>query len=739
MSFERSSKIVNARGNSFMSTLCGCPSTGHIKSCSLRDDYNKAAYNSAAFDNTYLGEWRPPYASHDEAYIPEREMMVARVLDMVRNSGIAAGAVHLWTDHLVGSFTPDPMPHYECLGWDEDSAMEWCSTVLDFMEKYLLNDAYIDASGECNFLELLRLAARMEFIYGEVTATVEWIPKSESTGPLQTVFNFIDPGLVRTPTEYVGQVEEGDLKRVVVDGFLKDKRGRKHGAYIYKNLCDDWGAEGDEDYTFVPMKGRNETAHRELLIHIFDKELPHQTRGVSKFAPILEGMKMDKQLKREILLAAQGRNKIMGFLKSTRDVSSTSRDFGMNQAFAPSFGSDGSPMPNDFNPISPVGGQGGLQYDDEKGRYEGLSPDAKLAAKIRLHHQVMDTSGTADGVRFVQGWPGEDIEVFQPNNASLGTTALSNQIAQDQSAGTSIPKNMLLMDNSGGTYSGLRTGRLDFFQAIKSAKPRMDELANCILRHAMDEAIAKGLVKFPRKIRALIKRQGLKPHEYYAQNIPMIMATRWLGPPEKLIDPNKEIMGYRNGELYDYLDPSDIVGRLNGISYHQFLAKNNRSKKLKIAAQVSCDDYEARKRIEANNKLIEEGLIPDPNKPEPDQPDNNDTASPQISNEESNEESSETITSEIPQSEPISARNDQIIENAPKFNTNNNQDSINSDRPNSGILGISHPDSILINKNNLDAKSPPMDVDMFAEAVLEKLEPSLINILQGLKSSGSEE
>jgi capsid protein len=699
---------------------CGCPSSGHLQTCidftgKTGYGYDKASYNSADFNSIYLGKWNPPYVSHNTSYLPEREQMVARVLDTVRNNGVAAGAVDVWVDHLCSTYTPDPMPMYKCLGWNEEDAMEWAETILEFIEKFLMDESFIDAAGHCNFVELLQMAARSEFIYGEVIAKIEWKRKSVNT-PLQTSFDFIDPGRVRTPLQYMGKLTNDNFKEKVIDGFLRNSSGNAKGAYVFDSLFNDRQIDEDDDFSYCPMKGRNETGHRDLLIHIYKKELPGQTRGVSKFAPILEGMKMHKQLMREILLATQFRNKVLGVFKSVRDSKSISNDLGMNQGFA---------MPGQSDLIK---GESGFK-DDLDPRFDGLSPKGREMAKRLAHHNMMGTKNTMGGVEMVHTWPDEEMEIHQPNNTSIATTALSQEMSFDAAAGTSIPTNMIHRHYASGTYSGLRSGRLDFFQAIRASKPRIDQLANCILRHAMDEAIAKGYVKLPKRVERQANSQGLSVHEYFKQNIGTIMKTKWLGPPEKLIDPNKEILGYFNGERYGYLNPGEIVGKVNGETYSSFLEKRRRHCKQKIDAQIECDEYETRKRLELNQKLIDEGLIVTENSI----PGQEDTTSNET-------EGSEPIFVEVDKNVESPLQDIVQSEEGQNLDTENfilgNEDQLIPERGRpttaSTVGNKLDPFGILKNKNDFSngfdiAHKEDTDdiVDRVADAVLEKIEALL--------------
>ncbi|QQM86061.1 phage portal protein [Klebsiella variicola] len=51
-----------------------------------------------------LRAWNPPSESGDAALLPNFQRGNARADDLVRNNGLAANAVQLHQDHIVGSF-----------------------------------------------------------------------------------------------------------------------------------------------------------------------------------------------------------------------------------------------------------------------------------------------------------------------------------------------------------------------------------------------------------------------------------------------------------------------------------------------------------------------------------------------------------------------------------------------------------------------------------------------------------
>lgn len=70
-----------------------------------------------------MAEWLPPAQSADAALLPALRLGNARADDLVRNNGIAANAVALHKDHIVGHmFLISYRPNWRWLGMRETAA-----------------------------------------------------------------------------------------------------------------------------------------------------------------------------------------------------------------------------------------------------------------------------------------------------------------------------------------------------------------------------------------------------------------------------------------------------------------------------------------------------------------------------------------------------------------------------------------------------------------------------------------
>ncbi|ELO9369699.1 phage portal protein, partial [Escherichia coli] len=105
-----------------------------------------------------LAEWLPAPESADVALLPSIQLGNARADDLVRNNGIAANAVEIHKDHIVGHmFRLSYRPNWRWLGMSEADShafiedveaawMEFCDPVFGSM----------DVEGRRSFTEFIR-------------------------------------------------------------------------------------------------------------------------------------------------------------------------------------------------------------------------------------------------------------------------------------------------------------------------------------------------------------------------------------------------------------------------------------------------------------------------------------------------------------------------------------------------------------------------------------------------------
>ncbi len=105
-----------------------------------------------------MAEWLPPAQSADAALLPALRLGNARADDLVRNNGIAANAVALHKDHIVGHmFLISYRPNWRWLGMRETATKSFVDEVEAAWSEYAEGVfGEIDVEGKRTFTEFIR-------------------------------------------------------------------------------------------------------------------------------------------------------------------------------------------------------------------------------------------------------------------------------------------------------------------------------------------------------------------------------------------------------------------------------------------------------------------------------------------------------------------------------------------------------------------------------------------------------
>ena len=83
------------------------------------------AHRGASLSARELSSWLPSLGSADTDLLGELPTLVARSRDLVRNNGVASGAIQTLVDNVVGTgLRLSAMPDYKALGRDKEWADE---------------------------------------------------------------------------------------------------------------------------------------------------------------------------------------------------------------------------------------------------------------------------------------------------------------------------------------------------------------------------------------------------------------------------------------------------------------------------------------------------------------------------------------------------------------------------------------------------------------------------------------
>ena len=267
-----------------------------------------------------MGDWQPWLRGPDSEINLDRDRVVARIRDLVRNNGWAKGGiVGRIADAAIGAdFHPIPTPNWRVLQrfdkrFDATWAAEYAAAVR--AEWTLWADDlnfHCDAARTLTITQQFYLAYLHFLIDGEALGGVLWMPERAGPGAARysTVIQGIDPDRLSNPFQ---MVDTHDRR----GGVQVDDAGAPVGYHIRRAHQNDWyDAALSMEWDFFP---RETPWGRPVIVHYFDKERNDQHRGNSILTPMLSRFKMLDRYDTATLQAAVLRTIVGFFLKSPYD------------------------------------------------------------------------------------------------------------------------------------------------------------------------------------------------------------------------------------------------------------------------------------------------------------------------------------------------------------------------------------------------------------------------------------
>ena len=252
-------------------------------------------YDAADYNGAHLASWRPVLPSADGELNPYRDTIVARVRDLVRNDGWAAGTVTRITDAAVGAnFRAISKPDYRFLAretgigaFDKVWAREFANAVDANWRSWAEDPGlWCDVSRQMTINQMMRVAFRHELIDGEALALLPVLPGRVGLGRARyaSAVQLVDPDRLSNP--YNAFDTATCRGGVELDGY-----GAAEGYQIRKAHQNDWWAAADS-MTWVRVP--RETAYgRPMVVHHFVPDRAGQHRGgAGIFTPVIQRLKM---------------------------------------------------------------------------------------------------------------------------------------------------------------------------------------------------------------------------------------------------------------------------------------------------------------------------------------------------------------------------------------------------------------------------------------------------------------
>lgn len=438
-----------------------------------------AAFTAGDRSSRELAGWKPNLKSADGDMLDEKELTEARAIDLVRNNGIASGAVQSRKDRVVGStFRLVLSPDYKTLNLDRDALREWAKMVEGYFNAWA-NDpnCAVDAQRKRTFTEMLRDAEAMKFVQGEAFVSREWrfMPFNES--PYGTCFQLIEPERVENP---VG----GDATKMRA-GVEVDSWGAPVAYHIRTRHPNDVGQGFEPGLVEHDRITRHNRFGWLQMMHNFDQQRANQTRGFSPMASVVKRLKMlDRQENVQLELA---------IIAASLAIVIESQ-FGPNSAL-------------DALGASPMG---------HLGEYVGAQSEFKKASPVLF-----------DGVKIPHLFPGEKLNVQQAQPPGDAFASFQEAMLRHAARGLNTSYESLSGDYSKTSYSSARASMAESWGAVQSAREfGPTKLATQMFRLWLREAVVRDLVPLPAGVDKLT----------FIQKESLFAKCSWIGSGRSAID-----------------------------------------------------------------------------------------------------------------------------------------------------------------------------------------------------------
>lgn len=397
------------------------------------------SHAAASFRDRMLASWNPGRRSADADLIPDLPTMVGRSRDLERNSGLAKSGVTTITDNVVGvGLRLSPKPNYTALGQTKEWADEWSRKVRALWWN-CAETTCLDAADTLIFDQMSALVLRSQLVNGDACAIPLWLP--DRGDGWATKIQIINPDRLSNPSA-------SPMTETLRGGIELDRYGAPLAYHVKNSDPGDFrvsGGEGFNTWTRIPKR----LPHgRRSFIHVYDKDLPGQTRGKPILASVLSHFKgLDRYTGAEIQAAVV--NAMVALIIET-------------------------PLNQD--------GIEALFKDDQ---------EAYL--KARNEHAVAIESGS-----MIPLFPGDKVTPFTPSRPNSAFGAFQENVGRIIALGYDMPYELLFKDFTKANYSSMRAAMLEAWRSFTRRRDNLGtQWADVVYMLWLEEAIDKGLIEAP--------------------------------------------------------------------------------------------------------------------------------------------------------------------------------------------------------------------------------------------------
>ena len=395
------------------------------------------SYKGASLSAKELLSWRPLRHSADMELDGELSTLVARSRDLIRNNGIASGAIQTLVDNVVGNgLKLVSIPDHRILGLDIDYLKEWARKV-ESLWRIWSESVYCDAARKLNFNSQTALIFRSVIENGEALALVLW--RENSANPFATCFQLLEPDRLSNP----------DFKQnseFLRDGIEINQYGEAENYWISKYYPNDY-YYGQGANTWQKIAAQTPFG-RKLILHVHHPERIGQNRGKPLFTSIMPLFKMLDHYERSELKASVVNAMIAAFIETPMDSESIAEMF-------------------------------------------GESVDDYLEKR-------KDWSVKLEGGSIIPVFPGDKVSAFTPSRPNSSYAAFVENVLRHIGTGLNIPLELLMKDFSKTNYSSARAALIEAWRFFNGRRSWIiNYWAKPVFELWLEESVNRGLIEAP--------------------------------------------------------------------------------------------------------------------------------------------------------------------------------------------------------------------------------------------------
>lgn len=467
----------------------------------LKEEAMGAFDGAALYNKSAISMWRPSIQGTDSAYLPEKETIIGRVEDSLRNDAYIQGAVNLRKDSIVGNrYALNARPLSASIFGKKDTVWE-SEFKQEVEEKFSLvaesHDNWFDASRKNTFTELVRLAVAIDMIRGEFLASVEWL--KDPSRPCGTAINLISLNRLETQPSSMS------------DSFVRGGvRFDKYGAPIAYQIK----TVDPYDINYGITSGAVTTQWKEIkkykpwgrlqMIHLFESQSPFQTRGIPELTASLKELRIVKDFRDIQLQKAVVQSMYAATIESELPTEQIAQSLGATVGAPPT--------------------------------QEQLTEAIEGYAKSFIQAAAKMGGVKTDGVQIPHLLPGTKFNLLTPNQGQDRGSEFEQSILRYIASSLGISYEQLSRDYTHTNYSSARAAMLETWKSMLARKMLVaDKVANIIYRLWLEEMVNSRAFS---TLTGNARRTGWLYSD--RMRLDALANARWIGASRGQIDEMKE-------------------------------------------------------------------------------------------------------------------------------------------------------------------------------------------------------